>query len=59
MSDDVQLSCAACHLPAEDDAKETMTACRLCGRIHCHSCVDEYGRCVDCREDEAKKGPQQ
>ena len=26
MNDDVQLSCTACHLPADDDAGKTMTA---------------------------------
>jgi hypothetical protein len=27
-----------------------MTECRLCGRLHCSDCVDEYGRCVECAD---------
>ena len=55
MNDDVQFSCTACHIEVDEDGKDTMTACRLCGRIHCHSCVDEHGRCVECREAESKE----
>jgi hypothetical protein len=53
MTEDVQFSCTACHIPLDGENKDTMTACRLCGRLHCTSCVDEYGRCVECRTKEA------
>ncbi len=49
MSEDVQFSCTACHI---HDEKEVMTACNLCGRLHCTRCVDEHGRCVDCQDEE-------
>jgi len=55
MNDDAQFSCTACHIEVDEDAKETMTACRACGRIHCHSCIDEHGRCVECTEDDVKE----
>jgi hypothetical protein len=55
MNDDVQFSCTACHIEADEKTKDTMTACRRCGRIHCKSCVDEHGRCVECREAESKE----
>ena len=54
MNDDVQFSCTACHLPIDGNNEDTMTACRLCGRIHCNGCVDEHGRCVECREKASK-----
>jgi hypothetical protein len=47
-TDDVHFSCTACHISVDEDAKESLTACRLCGKLHCESCVDEYGRCVTC-----------
>jgi len=50
MSDDTQFECTACHIKQEPDGENVMTACRLCGRLHCHDCVDEYGRCVACSE---------
>ncbi len=52
MNEDVQLECAACHIKQPDDNSHVMTACRLCGRLHCSDCVDEYGRCVACAEKE-------
>ena len=52
MSDDVQFSCTACHIDGE---KEAMTACNLCGRLHCSSCVDEFGRCVECSTEGKKE----
>lgn len=55
MNEDAQFSCTACHIEVDEDAKETMTACRACGRIHCHSCIDEHGRCVECTEDDVKE----
>ena len=53
MSEDVQFECTACHI-THDDEKNVMTACRLCGRLHCSDCVDEYGRCVACVEDKSE-----
>jgi Prokaryotic RING finger family 2 len=46
---DAQFECTACHIKhTKEDAENAMTACRLCGRLHCQDCVDEYGRCVAC-----------
>lgn len=53
MSEDVQFECSACHIKQTDDGKNVMTACRMCGRLHCHDCVDEYGRCVECAQKES------
>lgn len=50
MTEDAKFSCTACHITVEKGAENTMTACRLCGRIHCSDCVDEFGRCVACAE---------
>jgi hypothetical protein len=50
MSEDTQFECTACHIKHEDHGENVMTACRLCGRLHCQDCVDEYGRCVACAE---------
>jgi hypothetical protein len=50
MTEDAKFSCTACHLTVEEGAENTMTACRLCGRMHCSDCVDEFGRCVACAE---------
>ena len=47
-NEDVQFECTACHI-AHDDGETAMTACRLCGKLHCPDCVDEYGRCVACK----------
>jgi hypothetical protein len=48
-SGDVQFSCAACHIKVDQETKDSLTACRLCGKLHCSDCVDEFGNCVDCR----------
>lgn len=53
-SEDVQFECTACHKHL-DSHSGVMTACRLCGRLHCTECVDEYGRCVECA---TKKSPE-
>ncbi len=53
--EDVQFVCAACEKTYEGDEKSAMTECRVCGRLHCKSCVDEYGRCVECAEKEPSK----
>ena len=52
MNDDAQFSCTSCHIT---DEKDVMTACSLCGRLHCSSCVDEFGRCVECNNEEKKE----
>jgi hypothetical protein len=46
--EDVQFECHACHKDCKSGAEGVMTECRLCGRLHCSDCVDEYGRCVEC-----------
>jgi hypothetical protein len=50
MTDDVEFECTACHKDCTIHHGETMTACRLCGRLHCSDCVDEFGNCVECAE---------
>jgi len=56
MMDDAQFVCAACNKEYEGDASNVMTECRVCHRIHCSGCVDEYGRCVECAQKEPSKG---
>jgi hypothetical protein len=53
--DNVQFVCTACQKSYEGDVKDVMTECRVCHRIHCTDCVDEYGRCVECAEKESSK----
>ena len=48
MTDDIQFECTACHKDSKPNSGETMTECRLCGRLHCPDCVDEHGRCTEC-----------
>lgn len=55
-SEDIQFSCAACHISVDESAKDTLTACRLCGKLHCSDCVDEFGRCVACRDEKEREG---
>ncbi len=47
---DVQFVCIACEEDFEGDTSGVMTECRVCKRIHCKDCVDEFGRCVECTE---------
>ena len=49
---DPQFVCAACNKEFEGDQENVMTECRVCKRIHCKDCVDEFGRCVECAEAE-------
>jgi hypothetical protein len=49
-SEDVQFSCTACHIEVDEAAGDSLTACRLCGKLHCSDCVDEFGRCVACSD---------
>lgn len=46
--EDVQFVCSACEKSFEGDDRDVMTECRVCRRIHCKDCVDEFGRCVEC-----------
>jgi hypothetical protein len=55
MTEDVEFSCTACHITVDEAEKDTLTACRLCGKLHCSNCVDEYGRCVACSEKAASE----
>jgi hypothetical protein len=55
MSEDSQFGCTACHISHEEEGKKAMTSCRMCGRLHCHDCVDEYGRCVACADKDPDK----
>ncbi len=50
MNDDAKFSCTACHIEPEG-GDTAMTACRLCGHLHCSDCVDEHGRCVACADE--------
>jgi hypothetical protein len=56
MTEDVQFECSACHKDCNAHPESTLTACRLCGRLHCPDCVDEYGRCVECSEKKPAPG---
>ena len=51
MSEDVQFVCAACDQEYDENGKKVMTQCRMCGRLHCDDCVDEFGRCIECADD--------
>jgi hypothetical protein len=54
MTDDAQFVCEACNIDYSGK-KEVMTNCRMCGRLHCSDCVDEFGRCVECSSKSADK----
>ncbi len=47
--------CAACGMDYEGDTANVMTECKVCGRLHCAGCVDEFGRCVECAKTESDK----
>ena len=47
MSEDVQFVCGACRIDYSGK-KDVMTNCRMCGRLHCTDCIDEFGNCVEC-----------
>lgn len=53
--DDVQFVCAACDKNYEGETANVMTECRVCHRLHCNDCVDEFGRCVTCADKESSK----
>jgi hypothetical protein len=44
--------CSACEKEVEGEAQGVMTECRVCHRIHCKDCVDEFGQCVECQKGE-------
>jgi hypothetical protein len=50
MTDDIQFVCGACEKNYEGDTGNVITQCRVCRRLHCSDCVDEYGRCIKCTE---------
>jgi hypothetical protein len=50
MTDDIQFVCGACEKDYKGDTGNVMTQCRVCRRLHCSDCVDEYGRCIKCTE---------
>ena len=52
---DPQFVCAACDQTYEGDTSHVMTECRVCHRLHCGDCVDEFGSCVECVETESGK----
>jgi hypothetical protein len=52
MNEDAKFSCTACHIAPSEDKDKAMTSCRKCGKLHCPDCLDEFGRCVACNEDE-------
>jgi hypothetical protein len=54
--DEVQFVCAACEKEYEGDLSNVMTECRVCSRLHCGDCVDEYGLCVECADKASSKG---
>ena len=48
---DPEFVCAACDIGHESHAGDVMTECRVCNRLHCGECVDEFGRCIECSKD--------
>ena len=50
---DPQFVCAACDESYEGDTSTVMTECKVCNRIHCSDCVDEFGHCVECKETDS------
>lgn len=48
---DPEFVCAACDKGHESHAGDVMTECRVCKRLHCGECVDEYGNCIECSKD--------
>ena len=48
---DPEFVCSACDTGHESHEGDVMTECRVCNRIHCSECVDEYGRCIECSKD--------
>jgi hypothetical protein len=47
--------CTACSKEYEGDASHVMTECKVCKRLHCGECVDEFGFCVECAETKPDK----
>lgn len=54
MSDPVFV-CSACEKEFRGETEEVMTECRVCHRVHCKDCVDEFGRCVECQKAEPQE----
>jgi len=55
MTDDIQFVCGACGDDYKGDPSNIMTQCRVCQRLHCNDCVDEFGRCIKCAEEKPSK----
>jgi hypothetical protein len=52
-TEDLQFVCTACDASYEGDKSTVMTECKVCNRLHCSDCVDEYGRCVECKDTDS------
>ena len=48
---DPEFVCSACDTGHESHEGDVMTECRVCNRIHCSECVDEFGRCIECTKN--------
>jgi hypothetical protein len=55
MTEDIQFVCGACEKDYEGDTSNVITQCRVCQRLHCNDCVDEYGRCIKCVGEKPSK----
>ena len=51
MSKNIQFVCGACGNDVEGDISNVATQCKVCERLQCTDCVDEYGRCIKCSEE--------
>jgi hypothetical protein len=49
---DPEFVCTVCDKNLQGEEHNVMTECRVCHRIHCKDCVDEFGRCVECQKAE-------
>jgi hypothetical protein len=47
--------CTVCEKEYQGAAENVMTECRVCHRIHCKDCVDEFGQCVECQKAEPEE----
>lgn len=54
---DPQFVCSACEKTCQIGTENVMTECRVCHRVHCKDCVDEFGQCVECQKSEAAEKP--
>ncbi len=47
--------CVACGKEYTGDTTSVMTECKVCERLHCAECVDEFGRCTECAKTKSDK----